>query len=66
MEKSLCSLWEVRKPVDPSSKVHIKLRAVGGTKTKSPGPGNHSAALTAARELARVGELNLPFFPKAV
>ena len=47
-------------------KVHIKLRAVGGTKTKSPGPGNHSAALTAARELARVGELDLQFFPKAV
>ena len=43
-------------------KVHIKLRAVGGTKTKSPGPGNHSAALTAARELARVGELDLQFF----
>ena len=31
------------------AQVHIKLRAVGGTKTKSPGPGAQSALRAIAR-----------------
>ena len=33
--------------------VHIKLRAVGGTKTKSPGPGAQSALRALARSAQR-------------
>merc|ERR1719149_288384 len=37
--------------------VHIKLRAVGGTKTKSPGPGAQSALRALARSGIKIGRI---------
>jgi len=37
--------------------VHIKLRAVGGTKTKSPGPGAQSALRAIARAGIKIGRI---------
>merc|ERR1719389_645335 len=39
------------------SAVHIKLRAVGGTKTKSPGPGAQSALRALARAGIKIGRI---------
>jgi len=37
--------------------VHIKLRATGGTKTKTPGPGGQSALRALARSGLRIGRI---------
>ena len=44
------------------SAVHIKLRATGGNKTKTPGPGAQSALRALARsgiKIGRIGEQNV-------
>lgn len=37
--------------------VHIKLRATGGTRTKTPGPGGQSALRALARSGLRIGRI---------
>lgn len=37
--------------------VHVKLRATGGTKTKTPGPGGQSALRALARSGLRIGRI---------
>lgn len=37
--------------------VHIKIRATGGTKTKTPGPGGQSALRALARSGLRIGRI---------
>lgn len=37
--------------------LHVKLRAVGGTKTKTPGPGAQSALRALARNGMRIGRI---------
>ena len=46
--------------------VHIKLRATGGNKTKTPGPGAQSALRAIARagiKIGRIGACNAVFVP---
>lgn len=42
--------------------LHIKLRATGGNKTKTPGPGAHSALRALARSGMRIGRIDKPFY----
>jgi small subunit ribosomal protein S14e len=42
--------------------LHIKLRATGGNKTKTPGPGAQSALRALARSGMRIGRIGKPFF----
>ena len=61
-----CSLATAAHPVSPPfqqelgvSSVHVKLRATGGNKTKTPGPGAQSALRALARagiKIGRIGE----------
>ncbi|CUM63106.1 uncharacterized protein PRCAT00000672001 [Priceomyces carsonii] len=37
--------------------VHVKMRATGGTKTKTPGPGGQSALRALARSGLRIGRI---------
>lgn len=37
--------------------VHVKIRATGGTKTKTPGPGGQSALRALARSGLRIGRI---------
>lgn len=41
--------------------LHIKLRATGGNKTKTPGPGAQSALRALARSGMRIGRIGKPF-----
>lgn len=45
-----CKAWGI-------TAVHIKLRATGGTKTKTPGPGGQSALRALARSGLRIGRI---------
>lgn len=42
--------------------LHIKLRATGGNKTKSPGPGAQSALRALARSGMKIGRIGNSFF----
>ncbi|KAB5561168.1 hypothetical protein DKX38_006125 [Salix brachista] len=42
--------------------LHIKLRATGGNKTKTPGPGAQSALRALARSGMRIGRIGKPLF----
>ncbi len=42
--------------------VHIKLRATGGNKTKTPGPGAQSALRALARAGIKIGRIGVPYF----
>jgi len=43
--------------------LHIRLRATGGNKTKTPGPGAQSALRALARSGMKIGRIgNLPFY----
>lgn len=42
--------------------LHIKLRATGGNKTKTPGPGAQSALRALARSGTRIGRIGKPIF----
>jgi small subunit ribosomal protein S14e len=42
--------------------LHIKLRATGGNKTKTPGPGAQSALRALARSGMRIGRIGKSFF----
>lgn len=42
--------------------LHIKLRATGGNKTKTPGPGAQSALRALARSGMRIGRIGIHFF----
>jgi len=42
------------------SAVHIKLRATGGNKTKTPGPGAQSALRALARSGIKIGRIGKP------
>lgn len=42
--------------------LHIKLRATGGNKTKTPGPGAQSALRALARSGMRIGRIGKAFF----
>lgn len=41
--------------------VHVKIRATGGTKTKTPGPGAQSALRAMARAGMRIGRIGMFF-----
>ncbi|CAI0430074.1 unnamed protein product, partial [Linum tenue] len=43
--------------------LHIKLRATGGNKTKTPGPGAQSALRALARSGMKIGRIGKAFFP---
>ncbi|XP_048440168.1 40S ribosomal protein S14-like [Pyrus x bretschneideri] len=43
--------------------LHIKLRATGGNKTKTPGPGTHSALRALARSGMRIGQIDKDVTP---
>lgn len=43
--------------------LHIKLRATGGNKTKTPGPGAQSALRALARSGMRIGRIGESFVP---
>lgn len=43
--------------------VHIKLRATGGNKTKTPGPGAQSALRALARAGIKIGRIGEHFRP---
>ena len=42
--------------------LHIKLRATGGNKTKTPGPGAQSALRALARSGMKIGRIGRQFF----
>ncbi|KVH71667.1 Ribosomal protein S11 [Cynara cardunculus var. scolymus] len=42
--------------------LHIKLRATGGNKTKTPGPGAQSALTALARSGMKIGRIGISFF----
>jgi hypothetical protein len=44
------------------SSVHVKLRATGGNKTKTPGPGAQSALRALARAGIKIGRIGAFFF----
>jgi len=42
--------------------LHVRLRATGGNKTKTPGPGAQSALRALARSGIKIGRIGLSFF----
>ncbi len=42
--------------------LHVRLRATGGNKTKTPGPGAQSALRALARSGVKIGRIGLSFF----
>ncbi|PWA89552.1 hypothetical protein CTI12_AA111200 [Artemisia annua] len=53
----LCLLPKIFQPDARSSALHIKLRATGGNKTKTPGPGAQSALRALARSGMEIGHI---------
>jgi small subunit ribosomal protein S14e len=43
--------------------LHIKLRATGGNKTKTPGPGAQAALRALARSGMKIGRIGISFHP---
>lgn len=55
-------LWLVNYPQELGiTALHIKLRATGGNKTKSPGPGAQSALRALARSGMKIGRIGILF-----
>ena len=46
--------------------LHIKLRATGGNKTKTPGPGAQSALRALARSGMKIGRIGICLFKKTI
>lgn len=46
--------------------LHIKLRATGGNKTKTPGPGAQSALRALARSGMKIGRIGMLKYPEII